>query len=179
MRAFKRTLSVLLCCVLLAALAPMAYAGDTLIEKAYAFYTVPAGGEPFDFNAVNVPDGAQYTARISSVNYVDAQTQKPTPVKSGELAVAGVTYYVYVAFEANGGYTFDDAKTEYYVNEVKGESVASAMVRATFTAQGEAPAEPEPSKPTFRDRVAQFFRDMRNRFLFVIYFIRYLFGIKT
>ena len=53
------------------------------------------------------------------------------------------------------------------------------MPNVFATAQGETPAEPEPSKPTFRDRVATFFRDMRNRFLFVIYFIRYLFGIKT
>ena len=56
MQTLKRTLSLLLCCVLLAAFAPMVCAEEKiLIEKAYATYTVPVAGEPFDFSAITVP----------------------------------------------------------------------------------------------------------------------------
>lgn len=176
MRAFKRTLSILLCCVLLAAFAPMAYAGDVLLEAASATFAVPAGGEPFDFSAITVPDGAHYTAKIAKIYTRDGKEE----IADGGIVTGGVTYVVRVSFSADKNYTFEDGKTIYTVN---GESVSEALypgvVETSFVAAGEAPAEPEPSKPTFRDRVAQFFRDMRNRFLFVIYFIRYLFGIKT
>lgn len=180
MRIFKRTVSVLLCCVLLAAFAPPAYAEDILIEKAEATYAVPKAGDVFDFNAITVPNGANYMAKILGVIYLDGQNQVIS-VKSGDVADAGVTYYVSVRFEAKYGYTFDPDKTEYVVN---GETVTDVIaaseniVRSVFTTDYEMPDDPAPSKPTFRDRVVQFFRDMRNRFLVVVFFIRHLFGNK-
>ena len=174
----KRLLSVLLCCILLAAFAPMAYAQDALIGEAYATYTVPSGGDTFDFSAVTVPLDAHYTARISAVNYLDEQTKTPVSVKNSDVVTAGVTYNVYIVFEAAAGYRFDENETVYYVNGESAPVISPACVRAVFTAQGETPTDPTPSKPTFRDRAAQFFRDMRNRILFVIFFIRHLFGIK-
>ena len=178
MRDLKRFLSVLLCCVLLAAFAPMVYAEDVLIEKAMATYTVPAAGEPFDFGAVTVPDDAHYTAEIK-----DAYFQKDGKwehISSGDAVIAGARYSVRIRFYADSGYTLDDSLTEYTVNgEVTAAAIGANLVETAFIAVDKAPDEPEPSKPTFRDRVATFFRDMRNRFLFIIFFIRHLFGIKT
>ena len=180
MQTFKRILFVLLCCVLLAAFAPVVYAGDVLIEKAEAVYAVPAAGEPFDFSAITVPDGAHYTAKImDSYFYKDGKYEH---IKSGDPVIAGVRYSVRIRFYADSGYRLDDAKTAYIVNEdMSCVLVGSNLAETTFVAADQAPGEPEPepSKPTFCDRVAQFFRDMRNRFLFVIFFIRHLFGIKT
>lgn len=165
MLTFKRTLSVLLCCVLLAAFAPLAHAEDVLIEKVSATYTVPAAGEPFDFGAITVPDGAQYTAKIAGVNYLDQQN-KVIVVKSGDVAAAGVTYYVNVRFEAKYGYKLDAAKTEYVVN---GETVTDIIaeneniVRTSFTTGSETPDDPAPQKLTFLQRAAQFFRNIYDR----------------
>ena len=178
MKTMQRTLSVLLCCILLAAFAPMAYAADTLIAQAGAIYVVPAAGEAIDFDSVTVPDNASYTARISAVNYLDAQSKVPVSVKNGDVVTAGVTYNVYVVFEAKAGYKFDENETEFYVNGEKAAVIYAFCVRSVFTAQGEEPTDPTPSKPTFRDRVATFFRDMYNRIWFVFYVIRSIFGKK-
>ncbi len=174
----KRIFSVLLCCVLLAAFAPMVYAQDVLIEKAKATYTVPAAGEPFDFSAVTVPDGAHYTAEIKDSYY--QKDGKWVHISSGDAVIAGARYSVRIRFYADSGYELKDGTTEYTVNdEVITGVVGYNMVEVVFVAVDKAPDEPEPSKPTFRDRVATFFRDMRNRCRFVVFFIRHLFWIKT
>ena len=74
-----------------AAFAPPAYAEDILIEKAEATYAVPKAGDVFDFNAITVPNGANYMAKILGVIYLDGQNQVIS-VKSGDVADAGVTY---------------------------------------------------------------------------------------
>lgn len=177
MKTLKRTVSVLLCCVLLAAVAPLAYAETALIEKAEATFVVPAAGEPFDFNAVAVPDDAHYTAKIlDSYFYKDGKYEH---IKSGDAVIAGVRYNVRIRFYADSGYRLEDGKTEYVVNgDAAGTIVGTNMVEIIFVAVDKTPDDPAPIKPTFRDRVAQFFRDMRNRFLAVIFFIRHLFGNK-
>ena len=177
MKNMKRILSVLLCCVLLAAFAPMVHAEDVLIEKAMATYTVPAAGEPFDFGAVTVPVGAHYSAEIKDAYY--QKDGKWEHISSGDAVIAGARYSVRIRFYADSGYKLDDTLTEYTVNgEVTSAAVGANLVETTFVAADKTPDEPEPSKPTFRDRVATFFRDMRNRILAVIFFIRHLFGIK-
>ncbi len=176
----KKTLSLFLCCILLAAFAPMAHAQDTLIEEAFATYVAPAAGEAFDFSAITVPLGANYTAEIKSVYYYDSGTGKYAYIADGDTVTAGARYSVRIRFYADKGYRFDDSVTVYTINgENKGSLVGTNMMETVFYPEDKAPTDPEPSKPTFRDRVATFFRDMRNRILYVIFFIRHLFGIKT
>ena len=175
----KRVLSVLLCCVLLSAFAPLAYAQDTLIEEAFATYTVPAAGEPMDFSAITVPMGARYTAQIKSVYCY--KEGKYTFIEDGTAVDAGVTYWVRIRFYAETGCRLEDGVTVYTIN---GESTTSViggnMPEVTFVPQTapDTPDDPTPAKPTFLDRVATFFRDMRNRFVFLILWLRNLFGIK-
>ena len=108
MQPFKRMLSVLLCCVLFTAFAPMASAEDVLIEKASATFVVPAADEPFDFDAVAVPDGAHYTAKIlDAYFYKDGKYEH---IKSGDTVMKGVHYAVRVRFYADTGYRLRDGE---------------------------------------------------------------------
>ncbi len=114
MQTLKRSLSLLLCCVLLAAFAPMVCAEEKiLIEKAYATYSVPATGKPFDFNNVAVPDDAPYTAEITKVYYYRDGGYKN--LSNGDV-VENCLYYVQISFSANSGYRLEFGTTEYIIN---------------------------------------------------------------
>ena len=173
-KTIHTVLSVLLCCVLLTAFMPLVYAEDTLIEEAFATFTVPMGGEAMDFSAVTVPLHAHYTAKIVKVYTRDGKN-----IADGDAVTGGTTYTVRVSFTADRYYRFEDGKTAYTVNgETISETIATGLVETSFVAEGEAPADPTPASPTFRDRVATFFRDMRNRFIFLKLWLRSLFKIK-
>jgi len=132
MQTLKRTLSLLLCCVLLAAFAPMVCAEEKiLIEKAYATYTVPAAGEPFYFNAISVPDDANYTAVIRQVaHYKDGGYKY---LADGDIVEAGVIYYVRILFSAKSGYRLEQWKTEYIINGAVANTFAGTdMPKVTF-----------------------------------------------
>lgn len=181
MKTVQRIVSVLLCGVLLAAFAPAVCAADTLIEEAFATYAVPAGGEAFDFDRITVPLGAHYTAEITSVYYTDAG--KTVYIQSGDAVQAGVQYSVRIRFAVGEGFRFDDGTTAFTVNGEEKRAFVSdreTTLETTFVAE-DAPENPGPTpdKPTFRERVRTFFRDMRNRILYAVYYIRYLFGIRT
>ena len=115
MQTLKRTLALLLCCVLLAAFAPMVSAEEKiLIEKAYATYTVPVAGEPFDFSAITVPDDAHYTAEITAAFcYKDDGINN---LADGDIVENNRLYYVHIHFSANSGYYLEYGKTEYTIN---------------------------------------------------------------
>lgn len=177
-KTIHTVLSVLLCCVLLTAFVPLVYAEDTLIEEAFATYSVPAEGEPMDFSAITVPLGAHYTAEIKSVYYY--ADGKSAHIADGDIVQAGMHYRVRIRFYAEQGYRLEDGVTVYTINgETMTGVVGSNMPEVTFVpSKPVLPADPTPSEPTFRDRVATFFRDMRNRFVFLILWLRSLFKIK-
>ncbi|MCR4615979.1 MAG: hypothetical protein K5756_07530 [Clostridiales bacterium] len=116
MQVMKRALSVLLCCALLAAFAPMVCAEDKiLIEKVSATYTVPAAGEPFYFNAITVPDDANYTAEIKQVYYKEDGYKH---LADGDIVEKGRMYCVRIRFTANSGYRLEYNTTEYTINGI-------------------------------------------------------------
>ena len=175
MKTMQRTLSVLLCCILLAAFAPMVYAEDTLIEKASADFTVPYAGEPFDFTAVKVPDGAHYTAQ-AKVYY--RKNGVAVYLTAEDAVEKGVIYFVRVTFKAESGYKLNDKKTEYTVNGkvYSGGEVGTNMVETTFTVEDK-PDDPTPETPTFGQRVLAFFRGIRDKIAHFFWMIRHLFGL--
>ena len=132
MQTLKRALSLLLCCVLLAAFASMVSAEEKiLIEKAYATYTVPVAGEPFNFSAITVPDDANYTAVIRQVaHYKDGGYKY---LADGDIVEAGIIYYVRILFSAKSGYRLEQWKTEYIINgDVADTFAGTDMPKVTF-----------------------------------------------
>ena len=174
MVTLKRTISVLLCCVLLAAFVPMACAEEMQIEKASATFAVPYAGEPFDFNAVEVPDGAHYTAQ-AKVYY--RQNGEVVYLTAEDAVLKGVTYFVRVQFTAESGYILTDGKTEYAVNGtvIKGV-VGTHMVETLFVAENK-PDDPTPETPTFGQRVLAFFRGIRDKIAHFFWMIRHMLGL--
>lgn len=174
MQALKRTISVLLCCVLLAAFAPMVWAEDILIEKASATFVTPYAGEPFDFDAVEVPDGAHYTA---SASVYFSQNGKTVYLTAGDTVLKGVSYFVRIKFTAESGYKLTSDQTECTVNgTVIGGRVGMTSVETLFTAEDK-PDDPTPETPTFGQRVLAFFRGIRDKFAQFFGMIRHLFGL--
>lgn len=175
MPTLKRTFSVLLCCVLFAAFAPMACAEDNLIDKASATFTVPADGEPFDFDAITVPDGAHYTAKILDAYYYSGSYQH---IKSGDTVMKGIRYAVRVRFYADAGYRLLDSETEYTVNgDVTKSIVGTNLVEVSMYPADKTPDDPAPVKLTFRQRIVQFFRSIRLGIQNLFRMIRHLFGL--
>jgi len=131
MQTLKRTLSLLLCCVLLAAFAPMVCAEEKiLIEKAYATYSVPVAGKPFDFSNVIVPDDAPYTAEITKVYYYRDGGYKN--LSDGDI-VENCLYYVQISFSANSGYRLEFGTTEYTINGTVADTMAGTYTpRVSF-----------------------------------------------
>ena len=179
MKMIRRVLSVFLCCVLLAAFAPAVCAEDMLIEKAYATFTVPAGGESFDFGAVTVPDGANYTAKILDAYFKDSSSGSWIHIKIGDTVQAGVRYSVRVRFYANSGYTLKDGTTEYYVNgEALDLVVAANMVEVSIYPVTATPEPDEqPAKLTLLQRIVQFFKNIRLKIAQFFWTLRLLFGL--
>ena len=177
MKRCKCALSVLLCCILLASFAPMVYAEDILIDKASAEYTVPAAGEAFDFNAISVPDGAHYTAKILDAYYYNGSNFEH--IKSGDVVEKGIHCSVRIRFYADSGYRLQDATTEYSINgDVTKSIVGTNLVEVVFVAVEKAPSEPEaPVRPSFWKRVITFFLTLHSRIQHFFWQLRHLFGL--
>ena len=115
MKTMKKAISLLLCCALFAAFAPVVHAEeDVLIAEASASYTIPAAGEAFSFEAVTVPDGAHYTAEI--VHVYQSSLQEGNELENGFIVETGSTYFVCIRFTPESGYRIDLAETGFYVN---------------------------------------------------------------
>ena len=174
MQILKRTLSIMLCCILLASFAPMVYAEDVLIEKASATFTVPYAGETFDFNAVEVPDDAHYTAQAKVYYWKNGAAVYLT---AEDTVLKGVTYFVRVTFNAESGYELSLDKTEYTVNgKVITGLVGTNTVETTFTS-ADKPDDPTPETPTFGQRVLAFFRGIRDKIARFFWTILLLLGL--
>ena len=135
MKNLKKLFSLFLCCVLLAAFAPLAHAKDVVVlDEVSAYYTVPAAGEAFDFDTVTVPDGAHYTAEIVNVYYNSFEGDELT---SGGIVEAGVTYYVCIRFTPESGYAIEIGKTVFYVNDRPTDVLENIQMPVdTFTVKG-------------------------------------------
>ena len=176
MKTIKCVLSVLLCCILLAAFASMAYADSSLILQASATYTIPDAGEAFHFSAITVPDGAHYTAKILSAYYY--KDGKYAFITDGDSVIAGVCYSVRIRFYADNGYRLDDGKTEYFINDEPAKTIVGTnMPEVVFYAENKAPDEPAPSRPSFFERVLNFFISIRLRIAHFFQWLRHLFGL--
>lgn len=157
----------MLCLLILAAFAPMVYAAPTTITELYANYTVPAGGEEFDFDSVTVPSDAHYTAEIYSVYYYDSSSGGYVTISDGDTVIAGVKYAVRVKFIADSGYAIAaENKADFYINGEKAAYFGGVNIPETyFVAAGETPStpdEPTPVKVTFWQKIVNFFQKIRN-----------------
>ena len=176
MQTMKRAISVLFCCILLAAFALPAFAEDTLIAQASADYPIPAEGETFDFSAITVPDGAHYTAKITKVYY--QKDGKWQDLAADEAVFKNVRYAVRIYFTADKGYCFDDSKTSYVINgETGGTLIGEHLIETDFYAAAGTPEPDEPVKLTLWQRVVNFLLNIRSRIVYVFWLIRHLFGL--
>lgn len=132
MKTMKKALSLLLCCALLAAFAPLAHARDTLLEEVWVYYTVPKPGETFDYDSVRVPEGAHYTAEIASILFDGLQGEAIT---EDDEILYGYVYTIVWRFTPESGYRIDLDKTVFYINDRDAYIIENFdMPVSTFTA---------------------------------------------
>lgn len=171
MKTLNKVLSIVLCFVILAAFAPMVYAESALITSLSATYSIPAAGEPMDFDSVEVPSGARYTAKIENVYYYNYAGGEYIHINDGDTVKEGITYRVRIRFTAESFYKISTT-AEYYINGEEAKSLAgTAMPEVTFVAKAaepDTPDEPTPVRVSFWQKIVDFFRTIR-------FFIRRLF----
>ena len=139
MKVVTKILSLFLCCVLLAAFAPLAHAEDILLEEVSAFYTVPTAGEAFDYDSITVPDGAHYTAEIAGIY---AQTIQSEALPRDHIVVDGFWYFVSVRFIPESGYAIDLNQTVFYINNSDAAVVLNLQLPVdSFIAGSNTPSE--------------------------------------
>ena len=159
----KRIISIFLCVLIAGAFAPTVSAEESIrltVEKAEAFFSVPAGGEYFSCASLETTEPGKYTAQIKDAYYYDTESGSFIHLKEGDRYEGGVSYRVRIRFYAEPGYALDDSVTEYYLNGERERTLVGTNLIETVTDVEYNSVDGPGMYQTFPERVKSFFMKM-------------------
>lgn len=172
MKHLKKVLSIVLCLAILSAFAPTVFADNNVITELSANYEIPAAGEKFDFSKISVPDGAHYSAVISSVYYDNTEAENFVYINADDTIMDGVRYWVRVRFTAESGYNISN-DAQYTINgKVCSTFVGKNMIETAFYGEEKTPEDPEPTpvRVGILQRIKGFFGKIFNAVKKILFF---------